>query len=122
MLCDNLKRLKEKRNLTTNQIAELSGIPASTISRIFSGSTDNPSFQTVCDVVIAMNGSLDELTGIKQERKKEVDPLFKLYEKIISDKSKWIYRLFVVCCIMVSVFVFFVIFDTLNPTIGYVRY
>ena len=27
--------------------------------------TDNPNFQTVCDIVIALDGLLDDLTGIK---------------------------------------------------------
>ena len=56
MNAEDLKRMKEERKLTTKQISELSGIPESTISRILSGQTDNPSFDTICALVRAMGG------------------------------------------------------------------
>ena len=59
MKTEFLKELKEKSKLTTKQISDLSGIPESTISRILSGQTDNPTFDTVCALVKAMGGSLD---------------------------------------------------------------
>ena len=65
MLSTQLKLMKEARKLTTQQLSDLSGVPVGTINRILSGQTDNPSFQTVCDLVMAMDGSLDELVGIK---------------------------------------------------------
>ena len=67
MLSTQLKLLKEKRKLTNQQLSDLSGVPVGTINRILSGQTDNPSFQTVCDMVMAMDGSLDELVGIQQK-------------------------------------------------------
>ena len=66
MLATQLKLLKEKRKLTTQQLSDLSGVPVGTINRILSGQTDNPSFQTVCDLVMAMDGSLDELVASRQ--------------------------------------------------------
>ena len=78
MLATQLKLLKEKRKLTTQQLSDLSGVPVGTINRILSGQTDNPSFQTVCDLVMAMDGSLDELVGIQEgdpaRRKKRPRP------------------------------------------------
>ena len=55
MLSTQLKLLKEKRKLTNQQLSDLSGVPVGTINRILSGQTDNPSFQTVCDMVMAMD-------------------------------------------------------------------
>ena len=66
MLATQLKLLKEKRGLTNQQLADLSGVPVGTVNRILSGQTDNPSFQTICDLVLAMDGSLDELAGIEK--------------------------------------------------------
>ena len=63
MLADYLKLLKNKKNLTNQELADLSGVPVGTINRIMAGQTDNPNFQTVCDIVIALDGSLDELAG-----------------------------------------------------------
>ena len=38
----DLKRIKEEKKLTNKQLAELSGVPYGTITKIFSGATKNP--------------------------------------------------------------------------------
>lgn len=127
MLATQLKLLKEKRGLTNQQLADLSGVPVGTVNRILSGQTDSPSFQTICDLVMAMDGSLDELAGIEKDEAKEEDTshirhdLILLYEKMIENKNLWIHRLFVLSCLLASIFVFLVIFDLMNPATGFVR-
>lgn len=64
MYTERLKDMKKRKNITASEISQKSGIPEATLSRIFSGQTDNPSFDTIAKIVIAMNGSLDELVGI----------------------------------------------------------
>lgn len=125
-LSTQLKLLKDKRKLTNQQLSDLSGVPVGTINRILSGQTDNPSFQTVCDMVMAMEGSLDELVGIKEdspeEQRKTAHPeIIKLYESMIDCKEKWIQRLFVWCCILTLVLIGIVAFDLMNPAIGFFR-
>ena len=66
MITEKLTELKEKSALTNQQIADLSGVPLSTVTRIFSGQTDNPSFQTISDIVNVMGGSLDEIVGVNK--------------------------------------------------------
>ena len=61
MKAEILKKLKDESKLTTKQISEKSGIPESTISRILSGQTDNPSFDSIYAIVKAMGGSLDSV-------------------------------------------------------------
>lgn len=118
-----LKRLKEESKLTTKQISDLSGIPESTISRILSGQTDNPTFDTVYAIVKAMGGSLDQLTDIPTETETEdPSPLVALYEKVITDKDRYIRLLIVICCALVSVLIFLIVSDVLNGTTGFVRY
>ena len=123
MNAEDLKRMKEERKLTTKQISELSGIPESTISRILSGQTDNPSFDTICALVRAMGGSLDEFTGIPSSADApESLALVDLYEKMIDEKNRLIKWLMAVCCILIAVFVFIVLFDLINGNIGFVQY
>ena len=125
MISTQLKELKDKRKLTNQQLAELSGVPVGTINRILSGQTDNPSFQTVCDIVMAMDGSLDELVGISEPEKvpaKAKGPgreIIELYQTIISGKDKWIHRLFVCCCFLTLVLVAIVGYDLTHPTVGF---
>lgn len=119
MIIDQLRQLKEQSHMTNQQIADKSGIPASTIARILSGQTDNPSFQTVSDIVKAMGGSLDQITGIQQPYQK--DAVTELYEKIIANKNKWIIRLFLFALSMVAILAFLVLFDLFNKSTGYIR-
>ena len=43
----DLKKLKKEAGLTNAEIAELSGIPVSTVNKIFSGATKNPRYATL---------------------------------------------------------------------------
>lgn len=123
MISNQLKLLKERRKLTNQQLSDLSGVPIGTINRIMAGQTDNPSFQTVCDIVMAMDGSLDELVGIKeethQEKKTANKEIIQLYESMLDNKERWMHRLFVCCCILIAVLIGIVIFDLTNPQIGF---
>ena len=42
-----LKELKKEMGMTNSEIAELSGIPVSTVNKIFSGETKNPRYGTL---------------------------------------------------------------------------
>ena len=63
---EKLNAYKEERNLTNVEIARLSNIPLATITRIFNGSTPNPTFETVSQIAIAVGASLDEIAGLKE--------------------------------------------------------
>ena len=125
MLSTRLKELKDQRKVTNQQLSDLSGVPVGTINRIMAGQTDNPSFQTVCDMVMAMGGSLDELAGIQTPGGGEPSPpgedLIRLYERTIEGKEKWLYRLFFLCCVLVAVLLGVLIYDLTHPMVGFFR-
>ena len=125
MLSTRLKELNDQRKLTNQQLSDLSGVPVGTINRIMAGQTDNPSFQTVCDMVMAMGGSLDELAGIQTPGGGEPSPpgedLIRLYERTIEGKEKWLYRLFFLCCVLVAVLLGVLIYDLTHPMVGFFR-
>lgn len=125
MLSTRLKELKDQRKLTNQQLSDLSGVPVGTINRIMAGQTDNPSFQTVCDMVMAMGGSLDELAGIQTPGGGEPSPpgedLIRLYERTIEGKEKWLYRLFFFCCALIAFLMGVLIYDLAHPMVGFFR-
>lgn len=125
MLSTRLKELKDQRKLTNQQLSDLSGVPVGTINRIMAGQTDNPSFQTVCDMVMAMGGSLDELAGIQTpgggEPSLPGEDLIRLYERTIEGKEKWLYRLFFLCCVLIAVLLGVLIYDLTHPMVGFFR-
>jgi transcriptional regulator with XRE-family HTH domain len=61
MWLDNLKELKKKTGMTAKHIAEKTNLPERTISRIFSGDTDNPYVDTLHRIVTVLGGSLDDI-------------------------------------------------------------
>lgn len=109
-IAEYLSKLKDKKNLTQQQIAELSGVPMGTVSRILAGQVECPSFQAVADITKALGGSLDEFAGIKPpvcpsaeepagaavryERDQSYeDKLASIYKKSLDDKNRWL-----ICC------------------------
>ena len=124
MISIELKRLKDKRKLTNQQLSDLSGVPIGTINRIMAGQTDNPSFQTVCDIVMAMGGSLDEVAGIQSKETPAENSLpskdiLALYQSMLSSKDMWLRRLFVTCCVLAAFILCVLAYDLMNPMIGY---
>lgn len=61
MWLENLKELKKKTGKSVKQIAEATKLPERTVSRIFSGDTDNPYVDTLHRIVTTLGGSLDDI-------------------------------------------------------------
>lgn len=61
MWLDNLKELKKAAGMSAAQIAKEANLPERTVSRIFSGDTDNPYADTLHRIVVILGGSLDSV-------------------------------------------------------------
>ena len=130
MIADYLKSLKDKCKLTNKQICEISGVPESTFSRILSGETPNPNFQTVQALVFAMGGSLDEIANAP-ENKKETPPttvvdVYKVaYDNAVEDRAFWrrfaMIELFIIIGLIIALVALFT-YDLLNGHVGWFRY
>lgn len=130
-LCDRLKHLKEKSNLTNQQIADISKVPLSTVNRILAGYTDNPSFSNVCDIIVAMGGSVDEIIGATfpadtsfqcSQHMKYINNTLELYQKNILEYRKWIRILFTALMSLVGIIALLLTIDLLNGKFGLFRY
>ena len=120
-----LKAVKEQKDMSNQELAELSGVPLGTVNRILSGATDNPTWDNVVAIAKALGVSLDALAGIDAEvlvEDKVSKKLIDTYEKIIESKNKWISRLFLCLTLVIAIILAVLIFDLLVPHIGYVRY
>lgn len=58
MYIERLKKRKKELGLTNKQLAEKSNVSLGTVNKIFSGATENPRFDTLCDLAEAMDMSL----------------------------------------------------------------
>ena len=101
---ERLRLLKDKSGLTTKQIAEKCDIPESTVTRIFSGKTPNPTIITVMALTKAMGGQaadifddnaqVNTIPAVPQVVLTDIErknlEIKELYENIISTKDKTI--------------------------------
>lgn len=61
MWLDKLKELKKETGMSVKQIAEKTSLPERTVSRVFSGDTENPYVNTLHRIVSVLGGSLDDI-------------------------------------------------------------
>ena len=61
MLGKNIKRIRQRRNLTQDKLARLADIPYTTITKIETGVIKQPSVLAVAKIAKALGVSLDEL-------------------------------------------------------------
>lgn len=132
---ERLRALKDKSGLTTKQIAEKCDIPESTVTRIFTGKTPNPTIITVMAMTKAMGGQAADifddnaqintaptvpqvvLTDIEQKNLE----ITELYKTIIETKDKYI-RFLAGALIGIAVLLVILLFlDLLVLDIGYFR-
>lgn len=113
-------------NFTNQDISNLTGIPNSTISNIFTGKTATPSYDNIRDIVIALDGSLDEIAGIEketEEKKKDHalnEMVINLYEREIRQKNLWIFILTGLLVSFAFVFIFMTLYDMSHPRSGWI--
>ena len=71
MVKDYLATLKNAGDYSWAEISSITGLPESTIRKIFSGETADPRFETVAKIVIAMGGDLSD--AVSNSKKKEIE-------------------------------------------------
>lgn len=136
-IIDKLKELKVRCGKTTAQIAKDSGIPESTLTRLFSGKTPNPTISTVIATVKAMgepvkdffddNIKVDIVSEAPQVVVPQVDErlyneIITIYKDLMKTKDKWIKVLFGLVAFLMMFIVGIVLIDVINGNIGFIRH
>lgn len=75
ILHKDLQRLKDLSGKNQDEISVSSGIPKSTIAKIFSGVTKSPSIEAVKAIVYAMGFTLSDLENVSENEEKTVSIL-----------------------------------------------
>lgn len=137
---EKLKAFKEERDLTNAEIARLSNIPLATITRIFNGSTPNPTFETISQIAIALGASIDEIAGLKshdpEPMTSPVETTLTSYAELLKEKDERIKDLkeekekmrkekfmfgIALACVVAFVLTLLTV-DIMNGHFGYFRY
>jgi transcriptional regulator with XRE-family HTH domain len=137
---NRLSDLKKEKKMTNTEIARLANLPLATVTRIFNGSTPNPTFETFVHIAIALGASLDEIAGLKQSETPPIDAPIEntltAYSDLLKEKDDRIcelkaerdkekrekHRLFLVLFAVTIVSAVILTIDVLNGNFGYFRY
>ena len=130
MNTDYLDALKTQGNWTYQQLSEVSGVPSSTISRLFSGKMVG--MDSAAAVLQAMGGSLDALMGMQPPLDAKTDHSnIEMYQtalrhsrETLTDLRRWMRRFFAAFCIAVGLTIFIlvaILFDCLHPEVGWIQ-
>ena len=101
---ERLRALKDKSGMTTKQIADKCDIPESTVARIFTGKTPNPTIITVLAMTKAMGGTAADIfddnaqvntnptvpQSVLSDVERKNEEIVELYKSIIKSKDKYI--------------------------------
>lgn len=132
---DKLRELKDQQNLTNGDIAQRTGIPLTTVTKIFNGRTVSPSFDSIVQIAIVLGASVDKLAGVAPPEDAEettaaaLDELARIKDDRIRelcrerDKERHEKRVLAVIltCVIGLVLVLLMI-DVLNGHFGFIRY
>ena len=127
MLLQKMQEMKDETKMTYQDIANKSGVPLSTVKRIFSGQTPDPGYTSVISIIEAMGGSDDDIKQSNTSQpnnlvpRQSVERLCSVYEHSIADKNKLIKALLIILLSIMAVFIFLLVWDLVNPDIGFFR-
>lgn len=124
-IIDRLKELKVKSGMTAQQIAEKSKLPESTVTRIFSGKTSNPTVTTVIAIAKAMGGTSADIFDdtvkvdvvseapqvvVPQVDEKLYNEVINIYKDLLKIKDRRITTLFAFVGVLIVALVLVAIF------------
>ena len=121
MLSEDLSTLKTAANLTAKEIAQRADVSESTLSRILTGETTDPSFATVSRLVSVMGDSLDVIAGISHEINYRDELIDQCHDDIAHERRQF-KRILIFTCAIVAFLLIFVALDIVLPGSGWVKY
>lgn len=132
-----LKNEKKKQNLSIQQMADMSGLSAATVSRTLAEKTE-PSIYTLSALENALGLGIDPPPGENPlEQHIGDDPLLKYYftlqesrierlrahyNMLLAEKNRWIKFLLVISLLLVIFICFMLVYDVLHLETGYIKY
>lgn len=126
LIWERVRALKDERGKSLAQISKDSGVPLTSVKRFFNGVTKNPGFLSLCQIIYALGGSVDEVLEIDREKQPvhmEHDCKYTRhlerdlhYER--RSKSRWQ----IIFLVLVSLNILILLLDVLRPNVGSIHY
>lgn len=131
---DRINATRKEHGLSIQQLADMCGISASTVSRTLTGKTE-PTVYTIHALEDAL-GITDAPIGEPILERAASDPILERYlnmqemrivrlrahyNMLLAEKNRWIVLLFILSLILVIFICSILVFDVLHPNIGWIR-
>ena len=134
-----LRRAKDQAGETNRSLAEKSGVPEHTVANILSGATQNPTYDQVAAMAVALDLDLNTLDHVQPQTQSageavtqahldganQIIALYKerleTYERGIRQRNTIICALLGYLAFFAVAFVVYVIMDANNPNYGFIR-
>ena len=123
LILERIIVLKEESGMTFDEISIKSKVPLTSVKRYFNGETKSPGFLPLSSIIVALNGSVDEVLGLVPQAQKPTNNEFTRqlqsdlwYER--KQKRYW-------TCAFIFLVIFIlgiIVFDLTHPDMGYIRY
>lgn len=126
LIWERVRALKDERGKSLAQISKDSGVPLTSVKRFFNGVTKNPGFLSLCQIIYALGGSVDEVLEIDREKQPvHMEPDCKYTRHLERDlhyerrsKSRWQ----IIFLVLVSLNILILLLDVLRPETGSIHY
>lgn len=126
LIWERVRALKDERGKSLAQISKDSGVPLTSVKRFFNGVTKNPGFLSLCQIIYALGGSVDEVLEIDREKQPvhmEHDCKYTRHLEIDlhyerRSKSRWQ----IIFLVFVSLNILILLLDVLRPNVGSIHY
>lgn len=132
-ILESMIERKEAQGLTNAIIAEMTGVPESTVTKLFNGTIKSPTLETVLPVLHALNLTIEGILESEgsgepgnekggHDDEKYIKMLVVNYEKRIKTQTRWI---IVLSTILITVFVILSgiqFYDITHPSAGWVQF
>lgn len=135
-------RCKEESGLTNQQLADASGVPKSTVDKILSGRTENPTLQNILDLANAVDYTFSRHTELPPvpvspgDSDNRIEAIYKdriaAYERLIArdqrhnnmllaEKNRWLKLSLILNIVLVVFIIGVLIYDITHLDVGWVR-
>lgn len=125
---ERLKAKKEETGKTNAIIAEESGVPESTVAKLFNGTIKSPTLDTVLPIAgvlkvpIGVPGDLVEVKKQQPADQHYLNLLIDNYKAQLRSKDKWIAASMSANAVLMTAIVFVLIWDITHHDMGWVQY
>lgn len=129
MVSEKLNELRKQKGLTNQQIADICNLPLSTVTKVMSGETKDPTLTTLKAITDALDVTLDYLFIKEVESDASKQMSAETFNIMLREKNHEIAKahsekraLFTLVVALIVVLVGMILLDALNGRVGWIRY